>query len=308
MFAESGCADNSERLSVVIPTYQRGATVLDTVEALLGMDRSPDEIIVVDQTTSHEPSVEERLGSLDGQSRIRWIRLPQPSIPVAMNVGLASARSEIVLFLDDDIVPGEQLVVAHIEAHRSALLVAGMVLQPGERPCSLASTSSFRFNSDSPAWISEFMGGNFSVRRDLALDMGGFDENFVGAAYRFEAEFAHRFISRRGPIRYEPRAVIRHLQVPTGGTRAKAHHLRTVRPEHSVGEYYYLLKCRPEGWWRRLLWRPIRAVRTRHHLRRPWWIPLTIVAEARGFLLAVRLLTRGPRLLRIGASDEGLGP
>ena len=33
------------------------------------------------------------------------------------------------------------------------------------------------------------MGGNFSVRRRFALTLGGFDEQFVGAAYRFEADF-----------------------------------------------------------------------------------------------------------------------
>jgi len=39
------------------------------------------------------------------------------------------------------------------------------------------------------------MGGNFSVKRDLALRLGGFDENFVHVAYRFEAEFCDRAIS-----------------------------------------------------------------------------------------------------------------
>ena len=35
-------------------------------------------------------------------------------------------------------------------------------------------------------WINDFMGGNFSVRREIALKLGGFDEQFVSVAYNFE--------------------------------------------------------------------------------------------------------------------------
>jgi glycosyltransferase involved in cell wall biosynthesis len=214
-----------------------------------------------------------------------------------MNTGLLAAQAPTVIFLDDDIVPDPALVRAHLEGQREAALVAGQVLQPAQAPLPLASGEAFRFNSTEPAWISEFMGGNFSVDRALALALGGFDENFVGAAFRFEAEFAHRYVLAHGLIRYEPRATIRHLALPTGGTRAHGHHLRTSLPRHSVGAYYFLLKTRPAGWRRQMLWRPIRAVRTRHHLRRPWWIPAALVAELRGFLLALRLLRSGERLI-----------
>lgn len=285
--------------SIVIPSYQRGAVVLDSVRALLAPEQAADEIIVVDQTPQHPAKIEAALQALHDSGRMRWLRLAQPSIPHAMNVGLGAAQSEIVLFLDDDIVPDADLVDAHVRAQRDdgAFLVAGMVLQPGQRADTLQPGEPFRFNSDAPAMIREFMGGNFSIRRDIALVLGGFDENFVGAAYRFEAEFAHRYVKAHGLIRYEPRAIIHHLQIASGGTRAHGHHLRTLRPTHSVGAYYELLRTRRPGWWWQFLWRPLRAVRTRHHLRRPWWIPLTLLAELRGMLLAMRLNHRGAHLL-----------
>jgi len=287
--------------SIVIPTYGRGQVVLDSLRALLALEPAAAEIIVVDQTPQHGAEVERQLEALQVAGRIRWIRLPEPSIPSAMNTGLGEARSEVVLFLDDDIVPEARLIEAHITAHGECALVAGMVLQPGQRAEPLRPGEEFRFNSTAPANIGEFMGGNFSIRRDVALALGGFDENFVGAAYRFEAEFAHRYTRSNGLIRYEPRAVIDHLQIATGGTRAHGHHLRTSQPGHSVGAYYYLLSTRRPGWWQQILWRPLRAVRTRHHLRQPWWIPVTLVAEARGLLLALRLHHRGARLIPPGA-------
>ena len=109
-----------------------------------------------------------------------------------MNKGIEKANSEVVLFLDDDIVPGEFLVGAHREAHEAdrAGIIAGQVLQPGESPAPSEKGGRFRFNGEEMRWVGEFMAGNFSMKRDLGLALGGFDENFVRVAYRFEAEFA----------------------------------------------------------------------------------------------------------------------
>ena len=285
-------------ISAVIPSYQRGQAALESVRALLRLTVRPAEILLVDQTAEHPQAIREQLDALHRSGDLRWIRLSEPSIPAAMNTGLRQARKNMVLFLDDDIIPGANLVEAHLEALRHSGLVAGQVLQPSQLSHPLARGESFRFNSTDVASIEEFMGGNFSVDRSRAIALGGFDENFVGAAYRFEAEFAHRYVQAYGPIRYEPTALIHHLALLSGGTRAHGHHLRTIRPQQSVGAYYFLMKTRRPGWWRQLLWRPIRAVRTRHHLRRPWWIPLTIVAELRGFLLARRLLRQGEQLIK----------
>jgi len=288
-------------ISIVIPSYQRGQTLLDSVQALLALEHPADEIIVVDQTLDPPAAVRDRLAELDAAGRIRWLRLAEPSIPAAMNHGLLASKSEVVLFLDDDIVPDARLVEGHRQAQEESALVAGMVLQPGQRPETVRASEAFRFNSDAPASIREFMGGNFSIRRDLAIALGGYDENFVGAAYRFEAEFAHRYVASHGPIRYTPVAMIHHLAVATGGTRAYGHHLRTSRPEHSAGAYYYLLRTRVPGWLLQMVWRPLRAIRTRYHLRHPWYIPSTLLAELRGLLLALRLWRQGPRLLHSGA-------
>lgn len=285
------------RCSIVIPSYQRGAMLLDSLAELKSLPECADEIIVVDQTPKHSDDVEDKLRALVRSGEIRWLRLGEPSIPKAMNVGLAEASGDFVLFLDDDIRPDPALVAAHRSAQARHALVAGMVLQPGQVPVQLQTGEAFRFNSDAPARIDEFMGGNFSVRRNLALALGGFDNNFVGAAYRFEAEFAHRYVANFGKIVYEPAAVIHHLAIPSGGTRAHGHHLRTFRPSHSVGAYYFLLVTKKPGWMRDIVWRMFRSVRTRHHLRQPWWIPVTLIAECRGLLWALKMHRKGQRLI-----------
>jgi GT2 family glycosyltransferase len=291
---------DSLRISIVIPTYRRERVLVESLDYLLGLPQPADEIVVVDQTEQHDPDTDVRLQDLHAQQKLRWIRQQPPSITAAMNRGLREASGDVVLFLDDDIAPEPDLVAAHRRAHaeHAGTLVAGRVIQPWEEGVDFSQHAGFCFAGLRPAWIADFMGGNFSVRRHEALRLGGFDENFVRVAYRFEAEFAHRFRSTGARIRFEPAACLHHLRVSAGGTRSYGEHLTTVKPDHAVGAYYFALRTKT-GWsrLRDFLLRPMRAIATRHHLRRPWWIPVTLVAEVRGMHWALRLHRAGPRLI-----------
>jgi len=132
--------------------------------------------------------------------------------------------------------------------------------------------------------------------RERALAIGGFDENFVGAAYRFETDFAVRLVAAGGTIWFEPQASIHHLKLATGGLRSFGDHRSSASPAHSVGDYYFALRHRPP-FWRYALARIRRNIATRYHLRHPWTIPTKLVGELRGLLLARRLARTGPRLL-----------
>ena len=287
------------RISAVLPTYRRGEVLLDTVRDMLALKDGPDEILLIDQTEDVPDPIAAVLQRWQDDGRIRWIRQSPPSIPRAMNRGLLDARHDVVLYLDDDIKPWPQLVSAHRAAHADAPggVVAGRVLQPWHQDDEPDVPGRFSFAQPSPAWVDEFMGGNVSMDRALALRVGGFDACFEAVAYRFEAEMAHRLRAAGARIRYAPQAAIRHLKVSSGGTRRYATHDRTWRPDHAVGAYYFLLRTRPKKWLWRFLARPWRTVCTRAHLRAPWWIPVTFFAEVWGQLRGIGLWLRGPRLL-----------
>jgi GT2 family glycosyltransferase len=178
------------------------------VRDLLAIDPPPAEILVLDQTPRHEEAVERQLNAWNAAGHIRWLRLPEPSITHAMNRGLLAASNDLVLFVDDDIRPEPDLLAAHLAAHRETgpALVAGRVIQPWQEGKDFSQDADFHFAGLKPFWIDEFMGGNFSVRRDVALALGGFDENFVKVAYRFEAEFAYRLRRAGHRIYYQPAA------------------------------------------------------------------------------------------------------
>ncbi|PYQ40213.1 MAG: hypothetical protein DMF77_19055 [Acidobacteria bacterium] len=300
----------SDEITIAIPTYQREAVLVATLEALLAQGGKPD-LLVVDQTSTHEPATQLRLEGLAREGRIRWIRLPEPSIPRAMNTALLEASRPVVLFLDDDIEPAPGLLAAHAASYDDvqAWGVVGQVLQPGQAPSSergrfrtsgLRAFLEFPFNSTESTWVTSVIACNFSVRRDRALEVGGFDENFVGAAFRFETEFCRRLCAAGGRVLFQPRAQIHHLRADRGGTRAYGSHLTSFSPAHSVGDYYFALRhgLTVESLVY-ILWRPFRHVRTRFHLRRPWWIAPKLLGEARALVWAIRLARQGPRYVHV---------
>jgi GT2 family glycosyltransferase len=284
-------------ITVAIPTYNRGQVLIDTLRDLLTLEPRAEEILLLDQTPRYDTALESQLRHWDTSGQIHWLRLPEPSIPHAMNQGLLAASQDIVLFLDDDIRPEPGLLQAHLDAHRGhdATLVAGRVIQPWQEGVDFSRDVDFHFASLKPLWVDDFMGGNFSIRRGVALSLGGFDENFVKVAYRFEAEFAYRLRRAGHHIYYEPAACLHHLKATAGGTRLFGHHLTTFKPDHAVGDYYYILRTWT-GWGSlgAFIGRPLRAIINRHHLRRPWWIPASLLAEIAGMIWAFRLSRLGP--------------
>lgn len=283
-------------LTVAIPTYNRGAIVVETVARLFELTPPPDAIVIVDQS----PEANARLAQWHDQGRIRLIRLDAPSIPGAMNVALRAATTPLVLYVDDDVEPSSGLVAAHIAAHRehAPWAVVGQILQPGEEPRSVGQPPDdleFRFYADAGRFLVNVMAGNLSVVRERALAIGGFDENFIGAGYRFETDFAFRLAAAGGTIWYEPRASLRHLKLSTGGLRSYGDHRSSPSPLHAVGDYYFAIQHgRPL--WAFTLKRIRRNAFTRYHLAHPWAIPTKLIGEVRGLFLARRLAGRGRRL------------
>jgi GT2 family glycosyltransferase len=295
-------------VSVVVPTYRRDSVLIATIGHLLELDPAPAEILVVDQTERHQEAVEQALRDWQAAGAIRLVRLVEPSITRAMNRGLCEAGQNFVLFVDDDIVPEPGLLEMHWRALEStgAALVAGRVIQPWHEGKDLSKRGGFHFASMQAGWTREFMGCNFTVRREIALKLGGFDEQFVSVAYNFEAEFAYRLGEAGHRIFYEPAACIHHLKVRAGGTRTFGDHLRSFRPNHAVGAYYFILRTW-SGWQSLLqfLSRPLQAIATRHHLCRPWWIPATLVAELSGMGWALLLAAHGPHYLSSNKWPKG---
>jgi len=108
-------------ISVVVPTYNRGAEILPTIESLLASDLpqgAAAELIVVDDGSKPERYHKLDTVAVPSHWTLQQVHKENGGPASARNLGLASAKGEIVLFVDDDIVVPPTLVSDHIRAHR----------------------------------------------------------------------------------------------------------------------------------------------------------------------------------------------
>jgi GT2 family glycosyltransferase len=287
---------------------------VDSIRQVLEQEPPADEVLVVDQTARHEPPTSQALTAWHQRGRIRWVRHSPPGLPGARNRALLEARSDIVIFIDDDVILAPGFVEAHRRSYEDArvVLVSGQVLRKNREvhsgPADNADVD-FPFSHNQRAWIRFMHGGNCSVRRGLALELGGFDERYFQGSYREEADFAARAVAQSGRMAlFEPRASLVHLAEPMGGCRSWGSIHAPLAAGWARGDYYFALMNLPLGrMMRHIARRFFRSGANRYCLRHPWAIPPILAREVVGFAWAVLLSVQGRKLIPLGAR-RGEGP
>lgn len=91
---------NEPLVSVIIPTYNRGRLILDSINSVLNQTYKNIELIVVDDCSTDD--TEKTVKSID-DSRIKYIKLEKNSgACVARNKGIEISRGEFIAFNDSD--------------------------------------------------------------------------------------------------------------------------------------------------------------------------------------------------------------
>ncbi len=114
-------------VSIVIPSYNQGKFIRETIQSCLDQDYRPIEIIVQDGASKDETV--ELLKSFDA-SELSWVSEPDKGVADALNKGLARARGEILTIQssDDVFLPGAiQAAVEALKRNPDAGLVYGDV-------------------------------------------------------------------------------------------------------------------------------------------------------------------------------------
>lgn len=95
------------KISLIICTYNRPNDVRNLLLALLGLARKPDEVIVVDASTSNETKIiVEQLNEV-AQLKIIYelVSFENRGLTKQRNLGISLATGNLVSFLDDDTIP-----------------------------------------------------------------------------------------------------------------------------------------------------------------------------------------------------------
>ena len=269
------------RVSVILPTYGREALLRRTLADVLQLKWAELEVVVVDQTPTHEPATTQLLEA--ARDRIRHLRHAPPGVVGALNRGLREARGDIALLLDDDIVIEDAgLVAGHVANYADASIgaVAGRVLDaadPREGDYDARSADPvwgfFRSRWDHPVRcdVTTAPGANMSVRRDVLLRLGGLDERIRGNAFRWENDACLTLRAAGLRTVYDPGPTVLHHYGSAGGNDNR--HLLGREPASHAwyrdffhNHVYVTLKHLPAATLPTLLWRLYRA----HVLNRPY--------------------------------------
>jgi GT2 family glycosyltransferase len=198
-------------LTVVIPTRDRWSILRKTLAALDRQTTQGFETVVVVDGVDQDPP------DLGATTFVKERGGPG----AARNAGVERTSRSLVLFLGDDMIPMRTLVERHIAAHcreptsRTAVL-GHAKWHPRVGWSRLAhwldwSSSQFDYRTisgDDAGWP-RFYSSNVSLKRELFLDAGGFDEDFM---FDYEdLDFGWRLHQAGMVLRYEKGAVARHL-------------------------------------------------------------------------------------------------
>lgn len=175
----------SGEIDVVIPTRNRCVRV-DRLLTTLRSQPGPRHIIVVDDGSTDE-TPDALASHAKGDDRIVVVRRDEGrGVADARQVGAQAADSAVILFLDDDVVPGPDLVVRHLSWHDASPDRRRVVI--GYMPTTISAvwtkdtfvTALYaeeyegrcrRYEADPTGILRNLWMGNVSISRDLFLDV-----------------------------------------------------------------------------------------------------------------------------------------
>lgn len=191
---------------------------------------------------------------IESDRNIRLLYRKEPGITTTLNACIESSDADIVALLDDDSVP----FFGWLEGHLEIFLQEKIPLYSGGREVrSTKNRSAFsefariivetffglflpkafkshgrivgymnrlgflfgNFTLPGTATINSPRGCNMAIHRTRFLEWGGFNTEFKGNSWGFEAEFGLRAARQNEYGIYTGSAVVIHEETPTGGTR-----------------------------------------------------------------------------------------
>ena len=246
-------------LSLIICTRDRCEKLAQCLESVrgLGFERQW-ELIVVDNG-----SADRTVAIVEDFARTFWVPTryvfePSPGLGNARNAGLKIACGEILAFTDDDCYPASDFLQHIWSAFSDPGLgyISGRITlhDPADFPITVnVSTTPLIFAPRSFIHVGAVQGANIAFRREVLLEIGGFDPLF-GAGSLFAAEdldAAARASAAGWKGEYRPEVVVSHHHGRKAADAAR------LKKSYGIGAGAYhmklLLRGRKFSWFVRSL-------------------------------------------------------
>src|SRR3984893_58060 len=213
------------RVSAVINTYNRAASLHNTLQAMLRQNYPNFEVIVV-----NGPSTDHTLGILKAHaSGIRVGSCSERNLSISRNVGSEMAEGDFVAFIDDDAVPDEDWLIDAIAAFDGDEVagVGGFVydhtgyeLQYSYTLCDRMGNAYHNLAVSMPEFCypgsyryAALLGTNSIFRRAAFIEKGCFNKLFI--FFLDEPDVNLRLIDVGYLLKKIPRAFVYHHSLPS---------------------------------------------------------------------------------------------
>jgi len=201
--------------SVIIPLYNCAKTLRRCLHSLLILEYPKLEVILVDDgSTDNTIKIAEKfIRNYTGKKKITILRQTHKGPAAARNLGIKYSEGEIIFFTDSDCeVPRNWIkdLLKHFK-DRNIGAVGG-----GVNPSSLSTIyEAFEqkrreiLYGHKKKFLNDLPTCNLAVRKDILLEIGGFDENFKYASSE-DYELCHRIRKLGYKILYDPSIYVIH--------------------------------------------------------------------------------------------------
>ncbi len=176
-------------ISVIIPTFQRRELVRRALRALSEQTLPKEMYQVIVSIDGSSDGTREMLEKFSAPFALVYTFQSNQGRATACNAGIARARGDVLVILDDDMEPAPDCLAQHWQLHVGSprLGVMGAVpIRPDETCSPAAAFIARKFNRhleqlarpNHTLVLRDFFSGHFSIRREVMLAVGGFDESF----------------------------------------------------------------------------------------------------------------------------------
>ncbi|WP_434729493.1 glycosyltransferase family 2 protein [Rhizobium binae] len=188
MLPFSGGDSDLPLVSVVVPAYNASAYIERTLRSAIRQTYTALEIIVVDDgSTDDTAKVVEMIAMSD--SRIRLLSTPNRGVAAARNTGIDTSSGRFVAFLDaDDLwhrtkIEKQAKALNRLPNRWAAVYALHYLINEDDEIIGLGSSRMARGYIYAQHLKFKYVGNGSAllVRRDVALEIGGFDSSYAAA-------------------------------------------------------------------------------------------------------------------------------
>ncbi|MBV8366775.1 MAG: glycosyltransferase family 2 protein [Candidatus Eremiobacteraeota bacterium] len=163
-------------ITVQLCTYNRRALLGRVMSALFAQTLDPQdyEIVLVDDGST-DGTYEDVIAALHPTCALTVVRQANAGLAAGRNAGIARARGDLIMFMDDDVLATPGLLAAHLRCHRTnpRAICRGGVINVESFDELPPARYSWRNYSGAYFWTT-----NVSVPLALLKEAGCFDERF----------------------------------------------------------------------------------------------------------------------------------